>query len=75
MLERKKLKFRNHGIPESRSFLVRYRRTYVLKNRVLFESLKDCKRRNIGHFMLKSNSNKIMLCGGEGQHYMFLNKI
>ena len=32
MLERKKLKSSNHGVPKSRSFLVRYRRTYVLKN-------------------------------------------
>ena len=32
MLERKKLKSRSHGVSESRSFLVRYRRTYVLKN-------------------------------------------
>ena len=29
MLERKKLKSRNHGIQELGSFLVRYRRTYV----------------------------------------------
>ena len=35
MLERKKLKSRSHGVPESRSFLVRYRRTYVLKTYVL----------------------------------------
>ena len=32
VLERKKLKSRNPGVPESRSFLVRYRRTYVLNN-------------------------------------------
>ena len=30
MLERKKLKSRSPGVSESRSFLVRYRRTYVL---------------------------------------------
>ena len=33
MLERKNLKSRNHRITESRSFLVRYRRTYVLNNK------------------------------------------
>ena len=32
VLERKKLKSRNHGITELRSFLVRYRRTYVLND-------------------------------------------
>ena len=32
MLERKKLQFRNPVVSESRSFLVRYRRTYVLNN-------------------------------------------
>ena len=31
MLERKKLKSRNHGVSESLSFLVRNRRTYVVK--------------------------------------------
>ena len=31
MLERKKIKSRNHGVSESRSFLLRYIRTYVLK--------------------------------------------
>ena len=31
MLERKKLKSWSPGVTESRSFLVRYRRTYVLK--------------------------------------------
>ena len=33
VLEGKKLKSRSHRVTESRSFLVRYRRTYVLKNR------------------------------------------
>ena len=37
MLEAKKLKPRNHGVPESRSFLVRFRRTYVLKT-IFFSS-------------------------------------
>ena len=38
MLERKKLKSRNHGVPEF--FLVRYRRTYLLNNYVnYYESL------------------------------------
>ena len=36
VLERKKLKFRNSVIPE---FLVRYRRTYVLKNIALMNYL------------------------------------
>jgi hypothetical protein len=30
---------------------------------VLFESLRNCKRRNKGNFTLKSNSNNIMMCG------------
>ena len=42
---------------------------------IIFKSLRNCKRRNKGNFMLKSNSNKIMLCGGGGQHYLVLNKI
>ena len=42
---------------------------------VLFESLRNCKTGNKGNFTLKPNSNKIMLCGGEGQHYLVLNKI
>ena len=37
---------------------------------VLLKSLRHCKGRNKGNFMLKSNSNKIMLCGG--QHYLIL---
>ena len=42
---------------------------------VLFNSLRNSKRRNKGNFMSKSNSNKIKLCGGGGQHYLVLNKI
>ena len=42
---------------------------------VLFKQLKNCKRRNIGNYMLKSNSTKIMLCGGVGQHYLVFKKI
>ena len=30
---------------------------------LLFKSLKKCKRRNKGNFTLKSNEDKIMLCG------------
>ena len=42
---------------------------------VLFKSHGNCKRRKKGNFTLKSNSNKIMLCGGGRQHYLVLNKI
>jgi hypothetical protein len=35
----------------------------------------NCKRRNKENFMLNYNSNKIMLFGGGGQHYLVLNKI
>ena len=42
---------------------------------VLFKSLINLKRRNIGNLTLKSNSNKIMLCGGGWQHYLVLYKI
>ena len=38
---------------------------------VLLKSLINCKRCNKGNFALKSNSNKIMMCGGGGQHYLF----
>ena len=41
---------------------------------VLFKSLRNSKRRNKGNFTSKSNSNKIKLCGGGGQHYLVLNK-
>ena len=43
MLERKKLKSRNHGIPESQSLEVRYRRTYVLNKKEQFIYLFDTK--------------------------------
>ena len=41
------------------------------------DSLRNIKRRNKGNFTLKSNSNKIKLCGGGGggQNYLALNKI
>ena len=42
---------------------------------VLFKSLGKCKGLNKGNFTLKSNSNKIMLCGSGGKHYLLLNKI
>ena len=43
VLERKKLKSRNHGISESWSFLVRYRRTYVLnKKEILYTFYNKC---------------------------------
>ena len=45
------------------------------KNIVLFKSFRNCKRCNKGNFTLKPNSNKILLCGGGGQHYLVLNKI
>ena len=53
--------------------------TAFVKNKnlpvVLFKSLRKCKRHNKGNFALKSNSNKRMLCGGEGQCFLVLNKI
>ena len=33
---------------------------------VLLKSLRNCKRRNKGNFVLNSNSNKKMLCGSVG---------
>ena len=33
---------------------------------VPFKSLRNCKRRKKGNFTLKSNSNKIIMCGGAG---------
>ena len=42
---------------------------------VLFKSLRNCKSRKKGNCMLKSNSNKIMLCGGGVQHNLVFNKI
>ena len=41
----------------------------------LFKLLRKYKRRNKGNFMLKSLSNKIMLCGDGGQYYLILSKI
>ena len=35
---------------------------------VLFKLLRNSKRRNKGNIALKSNSNKIKLCWGGGQH-------
>ena len=44
---------------------------------VPFKSHTICKRRNKGNLTLKSNSNKIMLCGAGpwGQHYLIWKKI
>ena len=42
---------------------------------VRIKALWNCKRRNKGKFTSKSHSNKIMLCGDGGQHYLVLNKI
>ena len=42
---------------------------------VLFKSIRKCKRRNKGNFTSKSNSNKIKLCRGGGQHFIVLNMI
>ena len=57
--------------------LVFFKSLKICKRRkiVLFKSLKSCKRRNKGNFMLKSNSNKILLCGGGEQHYLVLSKL
>ena len=41
----------------------------------IFKSLRNSKRPNKGNFTSKSNSNKIKLCGGGGNHYLVLNKI
>ena len=50
------------------------KRTYYFREKiVLFKSLRKYKRLNKGNFTLKSNSNKITLCGG--QHYLVLKKI
>ena len=48
---------------------------YQVYNIVLFKSLRNSKRRNKGNVTLKSNSNKIKLCGGGGQHYLVFNVI
>ena len=45
MLERKKLKSRSHGVPEF--FLVRYRRTKVLKN--YFDIIQQVQENNMIH--------------------------
>ena len=42
---------------------------------VLFKSLRNSISRNKRNFTSKSNSNKIKLCEGGGQHYLVLNKI
>ena len=42
---------------------------------ILFKLHRNCKRHNKENFMLKSNSNKLMLCRGGGQHYLVFNKI
>ena len=43
---------------------------------VLFKSLRNCKRLKKGNFTLKSNSNKIKLCGvGSNIMYIVLDKI
>ena len=44
------------------------------KSLVLFKSPGNSKRRNKGNVMSKSNSNKIKLCGGWGQHYLVLDR-
>ena len=52
MLGRKKLKYRSHGVPESRSFLVRYRRTYVLKTYVLNKLIQRLEERKLYFVMI-----------------------
>ena len=42
------------------------------KRKFVFMSLRKCKRRNKGNFTLKSNSNKIMVCGGS--NILFLSR-
>ena len=42
--------------------------SFEKKKIVLLKSLRSCKRREKEYFTLKSNSKKIMLCGGGGQH-------
>ena len=46
------------------------KRDIILKKNyiLLFKSLRNSKKLNKGNFTSKSNSNKIMLCGGWGQH-------
>ena len=47
---------------------------FIDYNKVLFKSLRNSKRRKKGNFTSKSNSKKIKLSGGGGQHYLVLNK-
>ena len=47
----------------------------TVKSLVLFQSLRNSKRRNKVNFTSKSNSNKKKLCGGGGQYFLVLNKI
>ena len=66
VLERKKLKSRNHGIPErrnpgmteSRSFLVRYRRTYVLNNINVYWMVSKYEDFQIYNFVKMFNNNQ-----------------
>ena len=44
-------------------------------DRVLYKSLKDYKIYQKVNNRFKFYSNKIMLCGGKGQHYIVLKKI
>ena len=55
--------------------VIRYIEKKKINKIVLFKSLTKCKRRNKRNLSLKSNSNKIKLCGVGGQHYLVLNKI
>ena len=47
----------------------------ALRKIVPFKSLRNFKGYNKGNFISKSNSNKIMLCGGGGQQYFVLSMI
>ena len=40
-----------------------------LRKKYLLSQIRNCKRRNKGNLMFEYNSNKVLLCGGEGQHY------
>ena len=71
VLERKKsIQLRFNG-----EILLKNHKLYIKFSIVLFKRLSNSKRRNKGNFTSKSNSNKIKLCGGGGQHYLILNKI
>ena len=52
-----------HIIPED---VEGKRIVHFFKKIVLFKYLRNSKRRNKGNITLKSNSNKIILCWGEG---------